>query len=139
MKGPKLKVLPGMNCDRGCGACCGYAPATTTEFNRIVRFARDKGIRPIEQGMACPFYQNGECAVYAVRPLSCQIYGHVEHMPCKHGYNINVDERQVRRMTRSNGLCTKLVHHAIEEMGVGKIVIPQVIEAMLLEATTRGA
>jgi hypothetical protein len=31
----KLKVLPSMQCDTGCGECCGIVPVTVTEFATI--------------------------------------------------------------------------------------------------------
>lgn len=127
----KLKVLPPMACDSDCGACCGYAPATTTEFHRIVRYAKDNKIIPMNQGAACPFYQGGICAVYPVRQLSCRLFGHVKGMACQRGYNVNIDDRQALRMARSNGRATHLVHHALEEMGVAKVILPKMIQAML--------
>lgn len=134
----KLKTIPSMDCKEGCGSCCGYAPATTTEFNRIMRYVRANGIVPVDQGMTCPFHQGGKCAVYEVRPLSCKLFGHVEGITCPHGLNVNMDQRQVVRMVRSNGLCTRLVHHALEEMGIAKVVIPKPIEALLQRAREGG-
>jgi hypothetical protein len=58
----KLKVLPAMRCDAGCGECCGVIPVTETEYRRVERFAREHGIVPVDHGasgdkLTCPFYQ----------------------------------------------------------------------------------
>ena len=71
------KVLPPMRCDEGCGACCGVAPATETEYRRVERYIEEEGITPVADGdeLTCPFYQQGRCVVYPVRPLICKLFG----------------------------------------------------------------
>jgi uncharacterized protein len=110
----KLKVLPPMKCDAGCGDCCGIVPVTTTEFNAIERYIKEKGITPTATtDGTCPLYQEGTCSVYPVRPLICKVFGHAEDLPCARGYNVNVDQRQVDRMIGANGKASRLLHELI--------------------------
>ncbi len=114
----KLKVLPPMRCDAGCGECCGVIPVTETEYRRVERFAREHGIVPVDHGAAgdkltCPFYQGGTCAVYEVRPVICRVFGHAADLPCARGYNTNVDQRQIDRMLHANGRPTRLLHQML--------------------------
>ncbi len=109
----KLKVIPSMRCDRGCGECCGVVPATETEFRGIERFIRERGIVPAAHvDGTCPFYQSGGCAVYPVRPLVCRLFGHSVDplMTCTRGYNVNVPEREAVRTLRANGATTHVLH-----------------------------
>jgi Fe-S-cluster containining protein len=109
----KLKVIPSMHCDADCGECCGVVPATETEFRRVQRFIEEQGIVPVEQSDGtCPFYQNGGCAIYLVRPLVCRLFGHSADplMTCPRGYNVNVAERDVVRMLTANGKTTHVLH-----------------------------
>jgi Fe-S-cluster containining protein len=106
----KLKVLPPMQCDIGCGACCGVIPVTATEYNRIAAHMKAHGIALLPgSDLACPLYQDGRCSVYKVRPLICRIFGHSEHLECERGYKANVPEREIRRMTAANGMPTRLL------------------------------
>lgn len=129
----KIKNLPPMKCDAGCGACCGVVPATVTEFSRISRFATYRGLSPVLQGETCPWYQMGalasirgrrllnphpSCVVYEVRPLMCRVFGHSENMPCERGYNTNIPDREIWRMVRANGACHKLLHEHLVEAGL---------------------
>ena len=117
----KLKVLPPMQCDEGCGDCCGMVPVTETEFQRVARYVREHGIVPVEHTGrdgteeigTCPVFIGGKCSVYKVRPLICQVFGHVERLPCSRGYNVNVPQREVDRMLASNGEPTRLLHELI--------------------------
>lgn len=111
----KLKVLPPMNCDPGCGECCGPVPVTETEFQRVRRFIAERDIKPVDQGITCPLYLEGGCSVYEVRPLPCRLFGHVEKMACSRGHNVNVDERQVHRMISANGVPSRLLHEVLGE------------------------
>ena len=105
-----------MRCDEGCGDCCGLIPCTETEFKRVERYVKEKGITPIEHtNGTCPLYQDGKCSVYPVRPLICKLFGHseAELMQCTRGYNVNIPEREVHRMIAANGLATRTLHDLI--------------------------
>jgi Fe-S-cluster containining protein len=111
----KLKLLPPMRCDDGCGECCGLVPATETEFQRIGRYATEHGIQPVDQAETCPWFQGGKCSVYPVRPLACRLFGHVPGMPCPKGYNTNIPERDAHRMVRANGMSSRILHEALPD------------------------
>jgi Fe-S-cluster containining protein len=115
----KLKVLPPMRCDEGCGACCGVAPVTETEFRRIERYVKDHGITPIrhdDDDEQCPLYQDGKCTVYPVRPLICRIFGHTERLTCERGYNVDVPQREIDRMVGANGRPTRVLHELVPSL-----------------------
>jgi Fe-S-cluster containining protein len=114
----KLKVLPQMQCDEGCGDCCGLIPVNETEFRKVERYVKDHGIVPIEHhDGTCPLYQDGKCTVYPVRPLICQLFGHSEDklMQCTRGYNVNIPEREVHRMIAANGGATRTLHDLLPD------------------------
>lgn len=120
----KLKVLPPMRCDEGCGACCGIAPTTETEFRRIERYVKEQGITPIHHSddeEQCPLYQDGKCTVYAVRPLICRIFGHSDRLQCERGYNVDVAQREIDRMVGANGRPTRLLHELVPSLA-GRVV-----------------
>lgn len=109
----KLKVLPSMQCDDGCGACCGIIPVTETEFQRVSRYIKEHNITPVEyRDGACPLYQGGKCSIYPARPLICKLFGHSADplMQCVKGYNVNIPEREVVRMALGNGMATRTLH-----------------------------
>ena len=82
--------LPIMQCDAGCGECCGPVMCSHSEFDRIDAYAKANGIEPKRQGTRCPFYQDGTCKVYDVRPFICRLFGHCGDMVCCKGYNVNI-------------------------------------------------
>jgi Fe-S-cluster containining protein len=96
----RLPVIPAMKCDDGCGECCGVVPVTEAEYETIATYVASHDIKPREQGLTCPFWQDGRCAVYDVRPLLCKLFGHTPGMTCSHGHNVNMRERDVRRMLK---------------------------------------
>jgi Fe-S-cluster containining protein len=101
-----------MRCDTGCGECCGVVPTTKAEFSRIRAYIGQKGIVPLDQGVTCPFYQEGSCKVYKVRPIICQLYGHMKEprMTCPRGYNTNIPLHVGERILAQNGEPTHLLH-----------------------------
>ncbi len=110
-----------MRCDDGCGACCGVVPAGYDEYNAIIEYALAHGIKPIAQGVTCPFYQEGKCTVYPVRPTMCHVFGHVKEMPCVKGYNVNVDPKIVRKAVEESGKDSAvLLHEALVDFGIVK-------------------
>ena len=118
----KLRVLPPMQCDKGCGDCCGPAPATEKEYQKVLFVAKAKKIVPLKQGSTCPFYQGGECTVYDARPLACRAFGHVPEMACSRGYNTNVPEAWMGRLIHRNGMPRRVLHEALVDMGVVKTI-----------------
>lgn len=82
--------FPPMRCDDGSGECCGPAPATQAELDRVVEYVIKNKLTPKDQGLTCPLYLNGRCSVYEVRPLVCRAFGHVDGMNCARGYNTNI-------------------------------------------------
>lgn len=82
----KLPVLPPMQCDDGCGECCGPVPASVAELAAIRAYIAEHGVVPKEQGITCPFYQGGRCQVYPVRPTLCRAFGHTAELRCSRGH-----------------------------------------------------
>lgn len=91
-------TLPVMQCDAGCGKCCGPVPVRRMEFQVIEEFIAARGIEPVAQGLTCPLYLGGTCAVYEVRPMLCRVYGHLAGMNCPHGYNVNIPRQRERKL-----------------------------------------
>jgi Fe-S-cluster containining protein len=78
------------DCDGRCWTSCGPVGMSDRERQRI----RAAGVRitPYEKAMASPerfwcdaLTSEKTCAVYALRPLICRIWGAVEGMPCVYG------------------------------------------------------
>jgi Fe-S-cluster containining protein len=90
-----------MKCDHDCGKCCGPILCLSEELDRVTAYAAAHGIVPARQGITCPFFQAGGCAVYSVRPFVCQIFGHSPTLRCEHGHNVNIsNEREQKLMDR---------------------------------------
>lgn len=98
---PIDKFLPPMRCDAGCGECCGVAPCSTSEYDRVATYAKLHGITPQRQGSTCPYYIDGTCSVYDARPAVCRLFGHVEDLECPRGYNVNVTNAGVLKRVRA--------------------------------------
>lgn len=109
--------LPVMQCDSGCGRCCGPALCTKFEFHKIKEFIRDNDITPKRQGITCPLYIDGTCSVYAVRPMICKLFGHSEKLVCCNGHNVNIhrdDERKMmRKYTETQGTPDVFIHSLV--------------------------
>lgn len=102
-----------MRCDVGCGDCCGPAPATEAEFNRVVAYVTKHKIVPKDQGITCPLYLDGKCSVYDVRPLACRAFGHIEGMDCSRGYNTNMPSEGVNARLLANGEADRILHEVL--------------------------
>lgn len=116
----KLPVLPPMPCEAGCGECCGPAPVTAPELARVRAFVRDRDVKPAKASLSCPWFQNGGCSVYDVRPLVCRIYGHTPALPCSRGHNRNVARRVVQAAVKANGIPVATLHDLAEELAPGQ-------------------
>ena len=87
----RTDLPPMLSCD-GCvdqpvvAACCTIVHATRLEAKAIRRYASDNGIvwTPSEAngGIACGFLQDGQCAIYEVRPWMCRAFGVIKQAPC---------------------------------------------------------
>ena len=112
----RLPILPPMQCDPECGECCGVVPVTETEFHRIRRFAEERGIAAVDNGVMCPFLLADKmCGIYEARPLACRVFGHTTKMPCPKGYNVNLPEREIVHLIRSNGPPKHVLHELVPE------------------------
>lgn len=112
-----LPVIPPMRCDDGCGACCGPVICSEKDYAAVKREAARNGVKPIMQGVMCPYYQGGKCAVYNARPLVCRLFGHSDKLVCKHGYNVNVSERVERQMMVAYKP-TRWLHETLGSQGI---------------------
>jgi Fe-S-cluster containining protein len=92
--------LPVMQCDDGCGECCGTVLCKPHEYEAVRAYAAEHKIKPIAQGITCPWYQGGKCAVYPVRPWICRVFGHFAELVCPRGYNTNVPPLVQKRMNK---------------------------------------
>lgn len=104
MPKPRRVDLPVMTCVPGCGDCCGPVPITAKERDTIRDYISKLGITPrYTDYLTCPFFQEGSCQVYPVRPLVCSIFGHTRKMSCPNGCNKFVPEKITHQMMRENG------------------------------------
>lgn len=110
--------LPVMRCDDHCGECCGIVPCKDHDFKAVVEYAREHGVEPQRQGVTCPWYQQGRCQVYPVRPYVCRLFGHVERLVCCKGYNANIAPGLEKRLNKQYGKTTKTLHEVFPDWGV---------------------
>ncbi|MFI5296665.1 MAG: YkgJ family cysteine cluster protein [Polyangiales bacterium] len=146
MRHRKLDMLPAMKCDAGCGACCGPAPASEAEYQKVLHVARSKGIVPKRQGVTCPFFQGGTCQVYDARPFACRLFGHVEGMTCERGHNVNITPRDEYRLRLRHGDPKRVLHEALVDMGIVKtleealdpvpVLVPEPVDAAAFSEVT---
>lgn len=114
-KVPKYPQLPVMQCDAGCGECCGVVPCTQGEFEAVSNYAAANGIEPVRQGVTCPWYQQGVCKVHEVRPSLCRLFGHVPEMECSRGYNVNIQGTLLRKWKEKMIRSSRLLHEVLDE------------------------
>lgn len=88
-------------CSKGCHNCCmnQAVPITQIELmgiswyvsevmsDRSVRNSLRDQMRNYKQSRSCPFLFNGECAIYALRPIACREF-HVISTPCAPGEDV---------------------------------------------------
>lgn len=64
-------------------ACCTIVRARPSEAKAIRHYAREHGVAwQKNPGITCGFLQDGQCAIYPVRPWVCRAFGVVKQMPC---------------------------------------------------------
>lgn len=93
--------IPKMDCDPGCGECCGIVLCNSAELHRMRDWLELHELCGTRNGRTCPLYQHGRCIAYIVRPLSCRLFGHVPEMRCPRGYNKNISRGRAARMMQS--------------------------------------
>lgn len=111
-------ALPVMKCDDGCSDCCGPVLCKPAEYRDVVEYAQKHGITPLRQGITCPWFQDGRCQVYPVRPWVCQMFGHSPRLICSRGYNRNVPKAKERKLTAGYGLdmdTAMLLHEVFDD------------------------
>jgi Fe-S-cluster containining protein len=113
-----LDNLPVIQCDKNCGECCGPVLCQEWEFKQVKNYVEKNNIKPVEQGEICPFYQDGKCKVYPVRPHSCRLFGHCEGLTCCKGYNVNIPKDQEDRIMSlylDQGTPTRYLHEILPD------------------------
>lgn len=118
---PKYLALPVMRCDTNCGLCCGVVACTQGEYDAVDAYALQHGLSPITQGLTCPWYQAGQCAVHEVRPAVCRLFGHTERLECPKGYNVNVGGVLLRKYNARIKSATRVLHEAIAGWSVDSL------------------
>ncbi len=116
-----LPVLPTMQCDDNCGECCGPVLCTDKEYEAVKRAAKRNGVKPVKQGLTCPYYQQGRCQVYEARPRICRLFGHCTGLVCCKGYNTNVPA-SVERAFMSDYRPTRYLHEALGSQGIVELL-----------------
>jgi len=75
------------NCKK-CGYCCGPHPWSPGEYEKIKIYLEIEDI-PERKAQSlddqCPYFRNGGCEIYTVRPLLCRLFGRVGAMKCPNG------------------------------------------------------
>lgn len=110
--------LPMMRCDEGCSDCCGPVLCKPAEFRAVAAYAEEHGIAPMRHGITCPWFQEGKCQVYPVRPWVCQMFGHSSKLVCSRGYNRNVSRPREKKMAKGYGLdkeTAMLLHEVFDD------------------------
>jgi hypothetical protein len=107
-------VLPPIDCIPGCGDCCGIVPAAQRELADIKRYVEKQNIKPLDQGVRCPLFQGGKCAVHPVRPRVCQAFGHERgRLECPHGRGKHLREpRSLAGWILAPGKAVSTLHDA---------------------------
>ncbi len=112
-----LPIMPEMRCDKGCTDCCSVAACSDGEYETIKKYAKRHQVKPIEHGLACPWYQDGQCSVYPVRPIVCRVFGHFaeKSLTCTRGYNTNLTGEKLRATNAAleNYKPTRFLHEVL--------------------------
>lgn len=130
MKLRALPVLPSMQCDSDCGECCTAFFVPEADYQKLRRFVRERGITArvsSDDPYRCPFYAEGNCAVYEARPEVCRVMGHVPELSCARGYNVNVpNPADVHDAMRSRGVAIRVLHEIAEEQSPGSVNVKDI-------------
>lgn len=78
--------LPNVACRGLCSEACGPILMSTLEATRMRKADRDNREPAVGEDLTCVYLTPRQrCAVYAVRPLICRVWGVVKRMSCMHG------------------------------------------------------
>ncbi len=110
-----LVALPAMQCDDGCGACCGPVPVTKSEAYEILGYMRRHGVTPkADHGpLQCALFDGQRCTVHPVRPLLCRVFGHTPRLECSRGHNVNVGDEFIAQAVRDNGRAVGMLNDLV--------------------------
>jgi hypothetical protein len=75
--------LPRLECQGKCAESCGPITMSRVEAERIAEVAGS--VPTFGADLTCTMLRDERCAVYAVRPAICRLWGLVESMPCLWG------------------------------------------------------
>lgn len=125
----KLPLVPPMQCDKGCEDCCSQGVTVSEqEYQAVKAYAAANSIQPRMHAIIhqraiykpmCPWYHEGRCSVYDVRPAVCIFYGHAETAKCPRGYNTNLNETDKATFYKEMnalGPPVRLLHEILEEV-----------------------
>ena len=80
------RQIPTMTCRSGCTDCCGPAPVSPWEAERLG--IPGEVLTPVKPGtMICGFFRDGGCSVYEQRPFICRFFGTSTLQRCPHGFH----------------------------------------------------
>lgn len=127
----RLPMVPPMQCDKGCDECCSQGVTVSEEeYQAVKAYAAANNIQPRMHAIIhqraiykpmCPWYHEGRCSVYDVRPAVCIFYGHAETAKCPRGYNTNLNEKDKATFYKEMnalGPPVRLLHEILEETDV---------------------
>lgn len=81
--------LPTIACQRKCESSCGPILMSRIEDERITKKLGYEPVMTLDptnpRSFRCPMLRDGLCAVYAIRPMLCRLWGIVETLPCPWG------------------------------------------------------
>lgn len=87
----------------------------------MANYAAEHAIEPRDQGLTCPWYQDGCCAVHPVRPALCRLFGHVPQMTCCNGHNVNIGGALLRKWHEKIKGSTRWLHEVIPGWTVDRL------------------
>lgn len=104
-------VMPPMQCERGCGECCGPVPVSFKKLEEVRAYCTKHGITPLVQDSRCPLFIKNQCAIHPIRPRVCQAYGHSEKLSCSRGHDrLYHDEQALMKWVIADGMPETTLH-----------------------------